>query len=346
MSNRVLVVGPSWLGDMVMTQSLFKILHKQGKVIDVLAPKWCNPILKLMPEVNCVINMPFEHGELSLTKRYQFAKTLKKYQYNESIVIPNSFKSAIIPFWAGIPKRTGWLGEFRHVILNNKFKLNKRILPLMVQRLVALAYINKDFNQEDVVKLDIPHPELKADSEKVQSLLTKYNLNTNRKTLILAPGAAYGEAKKWPVDYFAAVANEKLNNNWQVVIFGSVKDQETSQEINTKTDNRCLDLAGSCDLVDTALIISAANVVVSNDSGLLHVAAGFDVPLIGIYGSTSPDFTPPLISDNRKAILKLDNLSCRPCFQPTCKFGHYKCLYNISPRSVINAIDRLVPCAS
>lgn len=346
MSNKVLVVGPSWLGDMVMTQSLFKVLHKQGKVIDVLAPKWCNPILELMPEVNHIINMPFEHGELGLTKRYQFAKTLKKYQYDESIVIPNSFKSALIPFWAGIPKRTGWLGEFRHIILNNNIKLNKILAPLMVQRLVALAYFNKDFNQEDITELDIPYPQLKADSNKVQELLNKYKIDTNKKILILAPGAAYGEAKKWPVDYFAAVANEKISSNWQVIIFGSEKDKETTQEINKRTDNNCLDLAGGCNLVDTALIISAADIIVSNDSGLLHVAAGFNVPLIGIYGSTSPDFTPPLISDDKKAILKLDNLACRPCFQPTCKFGHYKCLYNISPRSVINAIDKLVPCAS
>lgn len=340
---KVLVVGPSWLGDMIMCQALFKSLRKQYKTIDVLAPKWCKDILYCMPEVNNIIELPFEHGDLRLKDRYKFAQGLKKYNYDECIVTPNSFKSALIPYWAKIPIRTGWLGESRYFVLNNKQKLNKSKLPLMVQRLVFLAYMKENYKQDNISHIKILNPKLTVKAENIVKTLEKLDLNvTNNKILILAPGAAFGEAKKWPAEYFAQVANNKLNQGWQVWILGSSKDFETAENIVKLTNNQCINLSGKTSLIDTVNIISCGSCIVSNDSGLLHVAAAVKTPIIGIYGSTSPDFTPPLINKAKKVILTVDGLDCRPCFKPKCKYGHYKCLYDLRPEKVEQAIDSLI----
>ncbi|MBP9721742.1 MAG: lipopolysaccharide heptosyltransferase II [Gammaproteobacteria bacterium] len=349
--SKVLIIGPSWLGDMIMSQALFKALHKQNKIIDVLAPKWNHAILKCMPEVNKAIELPFDHGEIKLYARYKFAQSLRQEQYDECIVIPNSFKSALIPYWAKISIRTGWLGEFRYLLLNNYQKLKPAVLPLMVQRLAALAYFDKNFNQENFVKFDnnkILYPKLYSNPKIVDNTFEKYKLTSqklNAKILILAPGAAFGEAKKWPEEHFAEVAREKIKQGWHIILLGSPKDKLSADKVAEQiaNSNQCSNLAGLLQLPETVAIISQAQAIVSNDSGLLHVAAGLSTPLIGIYGSTSPGFTPPLISDDKKAILEINKsqLSCRPCFQKTCQFGHLRCLRDIKPQLVINILDKL-----
>lgn len=337
---KVLVVGPSWLGDLIMTQSLLKILHKQGKTIEVLAPKWNHGILECMPEVSKAIEMPFDHGELKIFSRYSFAKELKAAQYDECIVVPNSFKSALIPFWAKIPKRTGWLGEFRYGLLNNTQKLNKQKLPLMVQRLISLAYFGQNFNQDNIESVSYDYPRLVISKNVKDQVRAKFNLNDHDQYIALAPGAAYGDTKRWPAEYFAEIASKKIQQGYKIILLGSPKDREVTDKINHLTEEQCINLAGQLALPETVAIISLANALVSNDSGLLHVAAALDIPLIGIYGSTSPDFTPPLIEDNKKEIIKSD-LSCSPCFKQTCKFGHLKCLYNLTPSKVNQSLDKL-----
>lgn len=336
--KKVLIVGPSWLGDMIMTQALFKVLHKQGKTIDVLAPKWNHAVLDCMPEVNKAIEMPFDHGDLKFYQRYLFAKSLKNQGYDQSIVIPNSFKSALIPYWAGIPVRTGWLGELRYGVLNNYQKLDKNKLPLMVQRLIALGYFDQGFKQENINDLKYDYPELQISDKLKQEVKNTYNLSDTN-ILVLAPGAAFGPAKKWPEQYFSAVAKEKIKQGWQVVLLGSAQDRTVTTHINQALDNKAINLAGQLILPETVAIISLANCLVSNDSGLLHVAAALQIPLVGIYGSTSPGFTPPLISDSKKAILEVKDLACKPCFAKECKFGHYKCLNDIKPELVLESIE-------
>lgn len=340
--SKVLVIGPSWLGDMIMSQSLFKILHAQGKTIDVLAPKWNHAVLSCMPEVSNAIELPFDHGDLKLLERYKFAKKIKQNKYDECIVIPNSFKSALIAYWAKIKKRTGWLGEQRYFLLNNYRKLDKKNMPLMVQRLMALAYFDQNISLEEIASLNYPYPQLKIDNQFILNTLSKFNLSNNKNTIILAPGAAYGETKQWPADYFAKIANNKIKQGWQVWLLGSQNDKSITDVVNSKTNNQCNNLAGQLQLEETVALISKANLIISNDSGLLHVAAAVNTPLVGVYGSTSPDFTPPLIDENKKVILKPENLSCSPCFKKTCQFGHLKCLYDIKPEMVEHAIDKLV----
>ena len=331
---KVLIIGPAWIGDMVMAQSLFKVLSAQGKVIDVVATPWCEVLLKRMPQVRQTITLAIGHGEVKLKQRYQLAKQLHREYYQQAIVLPNSFKSALIPYFARIPKRTGWRREFRSSILNDTRRLDKRALPLMVQRFVALAFDkHHDWDKQ------FPPPQLQVDSQAVNQTLARYQLtNLDPPILALSPGAAFGPAKRWPAEHFAEVARVMLAKGWQVWLFGSKNEQVITAQIQALTHQACVDLAGRLQLDEALDLVSQATIVVSNDSGLLHIAAALNRPLVALYGSTSSEFTPPL--SKQVKLLKL-NLPCQPCFKRTCPLGHLNCLKALKPSQALGAIAEL-----
>lgn len=340
--NRILVIGPSWVGDMVMSQSLFKALKQNdpGCVIDVLAPAWSLPILERMPEVRKGIVMPLKHGEFGFGKRFMLGQSLKD-QYDQAILLPNSLKSAFVPFFAGIKIRTGWRGEMRYLLLNDIRQLDEEKLPLMVQRFVALAY-----PKETVLPDQLPKPRLVTTDATQQLVIDKYRLSRTRKTLVLCPGAEFGNAKQWPDQHYAILANQKIAEGWQVWILGSRNDQAMADSIINHLDaghrEHCQSLAGRTELVETIDLIALANAVVTNDSGLMHIAAAVNTPLVVVYGSTSPRFTPPLSEKVR--IIKSD-ISCAPCFERTCPLGHRKCLVEQMPARVLSELNQLVTAA-
>jgi len=328
-SDRILVIGPSWVGDMVMAHSLFQLLKQQNPSvqIDVAAPAWTLPLLDRMPEVSEKIALPFKHGQLSLIARIQFGRRLKNNHYTQSISLVNSFKSAILPFAANITKRTGFLGEMRYGLLNDIRPLNKKALPKTVERFVSLGLPN---NQALPA---IPQPILLADQENAIKVLAQLNAPlTSNKVLGLCPGAEYGQAKRWPADHYAEVANAALNQGWQVLLFGADKDVPVTQAINRMTQSRCIDLGGKTKLGDAIDIMSLCTTVVSNDSGLMHVAAALDKKLIAIFGSSDPYHTPPM---NPEAVVKYLALPCSPCFKRECPLGHLNCLNQIIPQTII-----------
>lgn len=340
--NKILVIGPSWVGDMVMSQSLYIQLKKNtpNAIIDVLAPKWCKPILERMPEVNRAIEMPVGHGEFSLKKRYQLAMTLRQEKYNHAYILPNSAKSALIPFFAGIPVRTGWKGEFRYGILND-LRPNKKAFQYMVERYVALAYAkNEMVGSASLGGLEkLPKPKLYIDAKVQTSTMEKFSLSRKLPIIGLCPGAEFGPAKQWPKEHYAAVANSALEKGYQVWLFGSNKDQATTAGIRELIDseyrNKTFDLAGRTSLIEAVDLLAACKTVVSNDSGLMHVAAAVDCHVIGVYGSTSPDYTPPLA--NKVDIISTD-IECRPCFERECPIKHLNCLKKLYPGKVIEKI--------
>lgn len=335
--SRILIVGPAWVGDMVMAQSLFKILKQQNPkvTIDVLAPTWSHGLLERMPEVNRSWVLPFQHGELNLRQRYRLAKSLRAENYQQVIVLPNSFKSALVPFWTQIPLRTGWRGEWpRFLFLNDARSLDKTRLPLMVQRFAALGLA-----PEAALPESLPWPSLVISPTTLAAALTKYQLTRPTRLLVLAPGAEFGPSKRWPVRHYAAVANAKIVEGWEVWIFGSAKDQVIAQEISELTQGRALDLTGKTSLAEAVDLMSLATVVVTNDSGLMHIAAAVGSPLVAIYGSTSPQFTPPL--SERVAILSLQ-LPCSPCFQRVCPLQHNNCMQDLQPQQVLRSVAELV----
>ncbi|TRX74061.1 lipopolysaccharide heptosyltransferase II [Pseudomonas mangiferae] len=336
---RILIVGPSWVGDMVMAQTLFACLKRRHPDcrIDVLAPDWSRPLLERMPEVSEALSLPLGHGAFELATRRRLGRALKG-RYDQAILLPNSLKSALIPFFAGIPTRTGWRGEMRYGLLNDLRTLDKQRYPLMIERFMALAY-----PPGAELPQPYPQPSLRIEAASRDAALDAFGLSLDRPVLALCPGAEFGEAKRWPSEHYAKVAELKVRAGWQVWLFGSKNDHPVGEAIRSRLipglREEVTNLAGQTSLAQAIDLLSCAGAVVSNDSGLMHVAAALDRPLVAVYGSTSPLFTPPLASQVEIVRLGLD---CSPCFDRTCRFGHYDCLRQLKPRPVMDALERLV----
>jgi len=332
--RRYLVVGPSWIGDMVMAQSLFITLKQQYPdcLIDVLAPRWSLPILKRMPEVNKGIAVNVSHGEFSFFKRRSLGLGLRSKQYSHAIVIPRSWKSALVPFFADIPVRSGYKGELRFGLLNDIRPLDKEVLKQTVQRYVAHAFKNK------IVEAPvIAFPKLEVDHKNQSKLVGQLGLKLDRPVICMMPGAEYGPAKQWPIEYYAGLAGLLVDAGYQVWIIGSDKDKAAGDKIAASKQDGVENLCGKTQLVDTVDLLSCAESVVTNDSGLMHVAAAVGIEVNVIYGSSTPDYTPPLTTDDRKNIFYL-GLDCSPCFKRVCPLGHTDCLNNISYNDVFKKV--------
>lgn len=337
MSDKTLIIGPSWVGDMVMAQALLKAIKIRypDTTIDVLAPEWSRPLTERMPQVQNSIAMALKHGELGLKKRYDLGKKLQSNGYTRSFVLPNSFKSALIPFFAKIPTRVGWRGEWRYPILNRVRVLDKQRYPLMVQRYIALA-----LEKNQSLPAPLYRPELVANAQNIAGALNRYQLSVGSEpVLVLCPGAEFGPSKRWPEDYYAKVANHFISKGWQVWILGSAKDSEVVEKIQRLTAHKSVDLTGKTTLADAIDLMSQANLVISNDSGLMHIAAALDRTLVAIYGSTDPGFTPPL---NDKVTIVRQDLACSPCFKRICPLGHHHCMRQLEVDKVIQAAELLV----
>ncbi len=339
--KKILIIGPSWIGDMVMAQSLFILLKQQfpDDQIHVLAPAWSRPLLARMPEVERAIDMPVGHGSLMWSVRRRIARELRAEGYSQAIVLPNSLKSALIPWLARIPLRTGWKGEMRYLLLNDLRHLDKQQYPLMVQRFDTLA-----LSEGAVLPTSLPAPDLHAKTDRVPALRQQFDLQANQNILALCPGAEFGPAKRWPEQHYTTVAAHQIARGWQVWLLGSEKDRPVAQAIidglPEQQQGQCHNLAGKTSLDEAIDLLSVVDAVVSNDSGLMHIAAALNRPLVVVYGSTSPAFTPPL--NDEVAILSIP-VDCGPCFKRECPLGHLKCLVELYPERVTAALDRLVP---
>jgi len=327
--QKILVAGPAWVGDMVMAQSLYMGLRQRypDVVIDVLAPAWSGPILTRMPEVRRHIEMPLGHGQFGLLARYRLGKQLRAEAYDLAIIIPRSLKAALTPFFAGIPRRTGYKGELRFGLINDMRPLDKTVLTQTVQRYVALGLDPG----ADVPSANIPQPKLEIDTQNQQRLLAEFSLDLDKSVVGFMPGAEYGLAKRWPPEYFAELAQKLIAQGKQVWLFGSAKDQPVCQQIVVAAGEGVVDLSGKTRLEDVIDLIAMTEQVVSNDSGLMHIAAATDRKIVAIYGSSSPAYTPPLTD---KAEVVYLGLACSPCFERECPLGHYDCLRTIDVQKV------------
>jgi len=337
---RILIVAPSWIGDALLAQPLLRRLHdKLGRVsLDALAPAWCAPLLERMPEIEEVIASPFAHGELRLRARWKLGHELAQRKYDQAIVLPNSFKSALIPFFANIPLRAGYVGESRYGLLNLVHKLERKKLPLMAERYAQLA-------EKPGAELPLPLPTVRLQADPVNTARTTARLGLERSRPIAAfcPGAEYGPAKRWPARHFAALARELGKRGYAVWLIGSGKDADLAEEIRAQSGAVCANLCGKTDLASAVDLIACARLVVSNDSGLMHVAAALGKPLVALYGSSSPAHTPPLSLASQPGsarIVKID-IECSPCFARACPLGHFRCMNELAPERVLAEIDAL-----
>jgi len=331
----VLVVGPSWVGDMIMAQGLYKAIRTKNPEaqIDVIAPQWSAGVLQRMPEVRQVIEMPVGHGQFGWAARKALGHSLRG-RYEKAYVLPNSWKSALVPWFAQVPLRVGYLGEMRFGLLNQIHRLDQRRLPRLVDRYLALA---------GATPSQALNPSLEIDPQSQAAALGGLGLDVQRPILALCPGAEFGPAKRWPSHFYAEIARHHLAQGWQVWLFGSPNDTAVCQailnEIGWADVASVRDLSGKTSLAQVADLLALAGLVLTNDSGLMHLAAAVGAPVVAVYGSSDPGYTPPL--SNRSQVVRL-GLACSPCFKKTCPLGHTDCLNKLEPKRVISAVSELL----
>ena len=326
--TRALVIAPQWIGDAVMSEPLCARLAARGERLTVAALPWVAPVYRAMPKVGAVLELPFAHGRLDWFARRALAATLRG-RFDNAYVLPNSIKSALIPFFAGIPNRIGYQGEGRPILLNQRLP-NPAGRPPMVAFYSALAGIPPKGER----------PRLHFDSDRLAAATAAVDLAPGG-YFAFAPGAEYGPAKCWPAAHYAELARVLHDRFGQpIVLLGSAKEGPLCEEIAQAAPGACRVLAGKTSLIDAMALIAAARGLVSNDSGLMHVAAAFGVAQVAAFGSTSPVHTPPLNTRARVVWLKDElQLECAPCFERTCKFGHTRCLVEMTPTRVAAALD-------
>lgn len=342
----ILVIGPSWVGDMMMSHSLYQQLKVQypNCQIDVMAPDWCRPLLARMPEVRKAISMPIGHGAFRLCERYQLGKNLRN-QYDMAIVLPNSLKSAFIPLFAKIAKRRGWKGESRYFLLND-LRSNKNDYPMMVQRYVALAFEQGAIPSAE--QLPVAYPYLNTDAEQINTTKAKFSKQfeyaENRPAIGFCPGAEFGPAKRWPHYHYAKLAENLIAQGYSIRLFGSKKDEEVGEQIRLSLPESqqryCVNLAGQTDLNQAVDLIADCQAVVSNDSGLMHIAAALNKPLVALYGPTSPQYTPPLAKN--AVIIRLIEGGLIKIRKGEGAEGYHQSLIDITPEMVMAKLGELL----
>jgi heptosyltransferase-2 len=328
-AGRVLVVAPSWVGDAILSEPLVARLestHAAG--IDVLAPAWCAPVYARMRGVDRIFDSTLRHGHLDWARRRALARTLSTRGYTQALVLPNSWKSALVPWLAGISRRTGYVGEMRWGLVNDARRLDRSALPRLVDRYAALA------SPPGAVPVAASAPVLVPDPANRDAALLALGLDVAGEIAILCPGAEFGPAKRWPPEHFAALARRFVADGLEVWLLGSPNDKAAAEAVLAlAADARgaIRDLCGRTDLGTAIDLLSLASVAVSNDSGLMHAAAAVGVPLVALFGSSSPAYTPPVSATAR--IARID-IACSPCFKRECPLGHFRCMRELEPQAV------------
>lgn len=330
---RILVAGPNWIGDLVIADTLFKLLKRAEPAtpIDLLAPAWALPLAARMAEIERAIATPGGHGQLALAARIRLARRLRKNGYTRVYVLPRSAKAALLPWLARVPRRAGYRGEARHGLINDMRRVNP------AHHSVAERYAALAFTPDTGLPAELPRPELTSTEAQRVAALERLEISATSAPVVLAPGAEYGPAKRWPIEKFALLAERLAAAGRAVWVLGSAKERGLGETIRAHAP-AARNLAGETTLPEAVDLLATASVVVTNDSGLMHIAAAVGTPLVAIYGSSSPRYTPPT-SAHAKIIYRA--LPCSPCFERVCPLGHTNCLRAIGVDEVLAAVTVL-----
>ena len=328
--GRILIVAPSWVGDAILSEPLVARLRgTQGDTgIDVLAPAWCAPVYARMRGIGRIVESTLRHGRVDWAQRRALARTLSTQGYVRALILPNSWKSALVPWLARIPRRTGYVGEMRWGIVNDLRRLDRSALPRLVERYAALAVGPGEAAPAATA------PNLVPDPENRDAAVRALGLRVDGGIAILCPGAEFGPAKRWPPEHFADLARKFLDDGLQVWLLGSPNDKSPAEAVLAAAGGAggaIRDLSGRTDLGTAIDLLSLASIVVSNDSGLMHAAAAVGAPLVALFGSSSPAYTPPMSAAAKIARIEI---ACSPCFKRECPLGHFKCMRDLEPRAV------------
>jgi heptosyltransferase-2 len=320
---------------MVMAQALYRALQgdSTSAQIHVVAPEWSRPLLQRMPQISAVHSLDVAHGEFGLAKRRRLGKQLRSEDFSQAIVLPRSFKSALVPWFAKIPKRIGEVGEFRHGLITDTFPSNKdKSIPSVCNYLRYMGI------ESDVALVKQQYsPELSVDAANQAKVLAEHAIPKNVPLVACMVGAEYGPSKQWPIEHFSSLIHLLKQQGVNVCLLGSAKDIDVSKQIELLSNESVFNLCGKTSLLDVVDILAACKVAVSNDSGLMHIAAAVDTPVVAMYGATTPIYTPPLQVKAKVFYVKLE---CSPCWQRTCQYDHYRCLQDIMPQDVFDAVTK------
>jgi heptosyltransferase-2 len=337
--DRTLIVAPSWVGDAILAEPLIAMLREpyEDPSIDVLAPPWCAPVFRRVRGVRRIVDIPIPHGKLDLRTRRRIAAELRREGYARAFVLPLSWKSALIPYFARIPRRIGYKGEARYVLVNDLRRLDAKSLPRLVDRFGALA-------GPPGTRVPMPPaPVLVPDTANRDAAIRQLRLKGEGPVAVLCPGAEYGPAKRWPPTHFADLARRLIESGARVWVVGSPNDRLAADALIAaagESARHLRDLTGKTDLGTAIDLMSGAAVVVSNDSGLMHAAAAVGAPVVALFGSSSPVYTPPLSTQARVARIEIE---CSPCFKRECPLGHFRCMRELSPELVYNLARSTMP---
>ncbi len=337
--SRVLVISPNWIGDAIMAQPLLQLLRRRypDVVIDILAPGWVAPVWQAMEEVNRVHESGFRHGKLQLKDRMAMARFLRTLNYDQAYILPNTLKFALIPWLARIPRRIGYLGESRYGFLNVIHRDDKRHPRPMMAFYAALI----DEPAGDITgRFESLHPRLHVDEKAIAEVKEKLDLGKDRLTVAFAPGAEFGSAKRWPVSHFSTLAQLIIQRypEARIVLLGSARDNEVCKPIHANVPET-VNLAGKTSLKEAIALIAGVDILVTNDSGLMHMASAFDLPVVALYGSTDYRHTPPF--SRQSHIMSLD-LPCAPCQKRECPLGHHQCMVELMPRMIFETVEAII----
>lgn len=336
--SKTVVVAPAWVGDLVMAQSSLMLASAADQApVDVIAPAWAPPLLDRMPQVAQVHVLATGHGELGFGNRYRMGQQLRRAAYQRAIILPRSFKSALVPWIARIPVRVGFASELRTPLLTEARPLDRTRLSRTVDRFAALAL------PATASPGDPPNPQLRADPANQQRLLETLSLSCTQPAVALMPGAAFGPAKMWPLEHYCDLARQLTGAGMHVWILGTTAEASAGAAIAAAAGPDAHNLCGRTGLEDTVDLLALSSAAVSNDSGLMHIAAAAGTYIIGLFGSTPPAMTPPLTERSRVHYLGLD---CSPCKARRCPLGHLNCLRQITPEHVRRSVEHALPQAT
>ncbi|MGH8706085.1 MAG: lipopolysaccharide heptosyltransferase II [Burkholderiales bacterium] len=333
--SRILVVAPNWIGDALMAQPLFaRLREKLPRVrLDALASPWVAPVLRRMAEVDEVIEADLRRGALELRRRWRLGRSLKPRRYDQAIVLPNTWKSALAPFFADIPIRSGYIGESRYGLLNLPYQRGAQAREPM-----ALRYARLSEPPGTAPKEPLPEPRLRTDCSAVASTARRFGFAARpRWNVVFCPGAEYGPAKRWPAERYGELGSVLAARGAAVWLLGSANDAQVCEEVMNAAKGAATSLAGRTTLDEAIELLAAADLLVTNDSGLMHVAAALGTPQVALYGSSSPAHTPPLASSARTVWLGIE---CSPCYARQCPLGHFRCMKELSVERVLGEIER------
>jgi len=328
----ILIVPYMWIGDFVRGHTVVELLRARfpSRPIDLLTTTMVAPLVDYMPGVRKGVVVDLPRKRLALGQHRALAKRLRAEGYGQALVMPRTWKSALAPYLAGIPVRTGFLGEARLGLINDVRPGEKR-LPRMVDRCATLA-----LPKGATPPAQWPVPALTVPAHAVASWRQRLGLLPDgRPVVVLAPGAV-GPSKRWA--YYAELAKQLVAKGNRVCVIGGPGERELAAAIVGDAGEAIRDLTGP-DLRNAILALASADAAVSNDSGLLHVAAALGTPVVGIFGPTSPWHWAPL-NPIAAVVETTSTLTCRPCHKPVCRVGHHRCMRDIAADRVADITMR------